>query len=133
MRPIDFFLQLLGVTVGTVLLLLLLGGVSELHPYRDFGWLTLVVFTLLSLAMFFTGWMALNDKSKQAFVRVSLLFTLIKMVTALVLVFFYHKTAEPSGPHFLFPFFVVYLIHTVFETRFMMVIGKYGILAVKKH
>ena len=131
MRPGDFFLQLLGVAAATSLVLLLLARVPEVSPYEDFGWLSLTVFTVLSLMMFFTGWMALNDKSKQAFVRVSLLFTLIKMIVAVVLTFFYHKVASPASVHFLFPFFVVYLVYTIFETRFMMVIGKYGIQGKK--
>ncbi len=127
MRTKDFLIQLSGVTLATAALLFLLRLFPETSPYLLYGWICLSVFVALSLMMFFTGYIALDDKNKQGFVRVSLLFTAIKMLVSVVLNFVYYKASAPETAFFLLPFFIVYLIYTVFETRFMMLLGKYGI------
>lgn len=127
MRIRDFLLQLFFVTLVTSLSLLPLRYFPETSPYLGYGFICLLVFVVLSLMIFFTGYLALGGKDKQAFIRISLVFTTAKMLVAVLLNFAYYKTASPSGSYFLLPFFIVYLMYTVFETKFMMTIGKYGV------
>lgn len=127
MRIRDFLLQLLFVTLAASLSLLILKFFPQTSPYLRYGLICMLVFVILSLMVFFTGYMALGGKDKQAFIRISLVFTTAKMIVAVLLNFAYYKTANPSGSYFLLPFFIVYLIYTVFETKFMMTIGKYGV------
>lgn len=124
MTTAQFFRQLTGAMALAVLLTLLLWLVPAVRPHLALSGLSLLGFVLLSIAMFFVGRAAAASQDRYAFSRMVLVFTLMKMVVAVVVVLIYTSWAQPDNKLFILPFFVVYLIFTIFETHFLMRLGK---------
>lgn len=116
----QFWLGLLTVTAITGLLVTLLHLFEKLSPYWPLSATTILLFTLFSIAAFFAGKMAAKSTNKHLFTNVIMGFTLFKMLLSGAIVIVYHLLAEPVGKLFILPFFLIYLIYTVFETFIMV-------------
>lgn len=119
-----FLTQTTLLTLAAAALLYGLSFYPPLSPYFDFGLLCLFFFLLLSLLMYFTGRRAAVSAQRGFFTQLILVFTIVKMFLSVVLVFVYFKVRQPDSNWFLLPFFLVYLIYTIFESYFMIRIGK---------
>lgn len=122
-----FFLQLLGVIAFTVAVLFALFQMPSMVPYQLLGWISLGVFVFLTLLMFFVGRSSANHKNKNNFTNTVLMFTMGKMLLAIMVVYAYLQLAAPTDKFFIVPFFAVYFIFTAFETYVMMRLGKAGV------
>lgn len=120
----SFLLQTTLVTFLTAGLLYGLSFYPLLLPYRDFGAICLFFFVALSCLMYVTGRRAAVSSQQNFFTQLILVFTIVKMFLSIVIVFVYFKATEPASNWFLLPFFLVYLIYTIFESYFMIRIGK---------
>lgn len=74
--------------------------------------------------MYYAGRNAARSSNKNDFTNIIMGFTMGKMVLSFVLIFAYLKLVEPADKIFVLPFFSIYLIYTVFETYFMMKLGR---------
>ena len=124
MNQRSFFTQLTVLSVFVGLLLLALNTIPAIHPYQGLSWLSSSFFILLSIIMYLAGQKAAQSQNKNNFSRVVFGFIGVKMMLSVVLVFIYSETVRPTSGHFLVPFFVTYLVYTIFETHFMMKIGQ---------
>ena len=86
---------------------------------------------LLTVAMFFAGGITAKSSNKNLFTTIVLGFTFSKIFLSLIVVLGYYQLAQPTSKLFLLPFFIVYLIFTIFETYLMMQIGQNTKPAVK--
>ena len=124
MNKQKFLFQLITLT------LLLVVGVMGLHfmsvfiSSTGFFLVSIGFFFLLSLAMFYAAAKAAISKDQNAFTRLIMVFTMVKMLLSVVLVVVYQKVAQPEDVLFVVPFFVIYIVYTVFETIFMTKLGK---------
>ncbi len=115
-------------TYLTVITLLTVGGLALINrlwlsvgAYAALGWIGLFFFVALSITMFYLGKMtAGSDKSRMAFTNMVLGMIFGKMILAMLIVFTYAQEVKPETKLFLVPFFIVYLIYTIFETWFLM-------------
>lgn len=124
----QFFLQLTIITGLCALGLWgLMEGVPDLRPYQALGWISLGGFTLLSGFMFWAGRNAALSENKNNFTSAVLGFTMGKMFLAIIIVYAYMQLAQPADKLFVIPFFGVYLVYTIFETYFMMKLGRTGV------
>ena len=116
----QFTSQLLLVTffVGVLLWLLSLLPVFEVH--QQLSWLSLILFFLISIIMYFTGRWGINNENKNTFIGLMYAYMGGKMFLSTILIILYYYYAEPDTKLFILPFFVVYLIFTVFESYFLM-------------
>ena len=119
-----FFLQTSLVSIATLALLLALSFYPPLSAYFWFGVICLGFFLALSIVMYLTGKQAAVSAQQGFFTQLILVFTIVKMFLSVVVVFVYFKAARPASNWFLAPFFLVYLIYTIFESYFMIRIGK---------
>lgn len=124
MQPGLFFRQLTLLTLLVALFLLLLYQLPALYTYANFSWLSLGFFVLLSIVTYFIGYRAVLQKNKFAFINAALGITFIKMLLCVVIVGTYIKIVNPPSRLFILPFLGIYVIYTIFETYFMMKIGK---------
>ncbi|MEM1214972.1 MAG: hypothetical protein AAGJ82_04770 [Bacteroidota bacterium] len=120
----QFFLQLLGVTTLTALVLWGMFQATAVAPYKIVGWISLGTFVLLSIGMYFGGRSAAQSSNKNNFTNAILGFTMGKMLLAIAILFVYLQLAKPADKFFILPFFAVYFLFTAFETYFMMRLGK---------
>ncbi|MEL6924788.1 MAG: hypothetical protein AAFO94_12145 [Bacteroidota bacterium] len=119
-----FSIQLTAISVGTMLLLVLFQQMADVRSYPNFAWLCLGFFIVFSIVMYFFGWRTSLSSDRNAFTRTIIGFMGLKMFFSVLLVATYVKLVEPDSKYFLIPFFIVYLIFTVFETYFMSRLGR---------
>lgn len=65
-----------------------------------------------------------NNRNKNDFSRLVLGFTGFKMMFSVALVFIYQAVAEPTSRWFVIPFLIIYILYTIFETYFLMRLGR---------
>ena len=119
-----FFFQLVMITLGVFGVLLLLRFVPLFAPHFLFAVISLGVFFLLSAVMYFFAVRAAVSKDKNAFTRLIMGFSFAKMLPVIILVVVYKKIQNPEDGFFLIPFFLIYVVFTIFETVFMTKLGK---------
>ncbi len=124
MRPQQFWLQLAIISASTAILLFFLNRIESLQPYSAFSWICLAAFILLTILMYKAGQSALKSQNKNDFTNTTLGFMMGKMLLAGIIIISYNKLMEPQSKIFILPFFIVYVIYTVFETYFMMRLAK---------
>jgi drug/metabolite transporter (DMT)-like permease len=120
----QFFLQLGIVSLATAVIIFLLNQHDKIQGHDALSWIGLVLFVGLSIAMYFMGRRSAASANKNDFTNTVLAFTLGKMFLALLIIFGYLQLEEPESKFFILPFFCVYLIYTIFETYFMMRLGR---------
>lgn len=124
MTPSTFFKEL---GLATVLIVLMLTGVhrfSALSDIADFSMYGVLIFVCFSIVIYFFGLRAARSTNRQAFTSVSFGFILYKMILSVAFVFLYVRFKQPTDSLFLIPFFIIYFYFTIFETYFMMKLGK---------
>jgi hypothetical protein len=112
----------ISLVTGGILAFLLI--FQQFSPYKAFSLCTLGFFALLSMAMYFPAAKAAQSTDRNAFTRLVMVFTFVKMFLAGAFVIGYHRIFQPSDTMFLIPFFLVYVVFTGFETAFMSKLGK---------
>ena len=120
----QFFFQLGSLTLITAFGISLLGFFPALRSHIPLASISLVFFTLLSIVMYWTAIRMVRSKNKNDFTSIVLFFITTKMLLSVVLVLLYFRLAQPTERYFVLSFLIVYLIYTIFETHFMMKIGK---------
>lgn len=124
MQPGLFFRQLILLTLVVALLLFALHQLPTLQTYTDFSWLSLAFFVILSIITYYISYRTVSQKNKFAFINAALGLTFVKMLLCVVVVAAYIQLTHPSSRLFILPFLGVYVIYTIFETSFMVKIGK---------
>ena len=112
-----------------VLLLLLVPVLVFVHSLEsqkntvDLSLISVCVFTILSILLFLMLHRSVKSPNRQLFISYTMLNTLVKMVLSITLLVVYKKVSHPSDASFIIPFLVIYVIFTIFETKFMLQIA----------
>ena len=120
----SFFIQLALVSAGTAGLLLWINTFPQFSPHSSLNWSSLILFILLSLMMYFVGRKAALSENKNTFTNTVLLFTMAKLFLTIIIIYVYNEMVKPESRLFILPFFAIYIIFTIFETYFMIRLGK---------
>ncbi|MCO6488839.1 MAG: hypothetical protein J5I98_10495 [Phaeodactylibacter sp.] len=120
----SFFIQLGLLSLGAAILLFFLNRLPQLQAYSTLSWISLAAFVGLSILMYLAGRRAAESDNKNDFTNAVLGFTAGKMFLAILVLLGYSQLAQPPDKLFIIPFFAVYLIYTIFETYFMMKLGR---------
>jgi len=120
----NFFIQLGILSLGAAILLFFLNRLPQLQAYSALSWISLAAFTALCILMYLGGYRAAMSDNKNDFTNAILGFTIGKMFLAILVIFGYSQLAQPPDKLFIIPFFAIYLIYTIFETYFMMKLGR---------
>lgn len=116
----QFTLQLLLVTLFVGVVLGLLSFLPVFARHQQLSWLSLILFIVISIIMYFTGRWGVNSENKTTFIGLMYAYMGGKMFLSIVLIMMYYYYIEPKSKLFILPFFVVYLIFTIFESYFLM-------------
>lgn len=100
--------------------------ISRLYGYPGFTWFSFGLFTLLSLLIFRLGKNSMNSSNPNAFIRVVMGSTAIKILAAMISILVYMQLFKPEDKLFVIPFFAFYLLFTIYETRFLLGMSKTG-------
>lgn len=93
---------------------------DQTKPFISLGWLSIVMFSGLSLIIFFLGKKTVDHTVRTRFIGVTIANMMFKMFFSIALILIYYKLKEPQSPYFILPFLIIYLIYTIFETRFLL-------------
>ena len=88
------------------------------------AWQSLGFFTGFSLLMYASARRVAKSEKKERYISLILAFSGLKMLCSFLLIAVYARTAEPDSRLFALPFFGIYLVFTIFESAFMIRIGK---------
>jgi hypothetical protein len=81
-------------------------------------------FVISSFFVHFLATNAVKSKNKYSFTRISMLNTFVKLMVLVLLVVVYKTSNPDKSIDFVWPFFLCYIIFTIFETRFLMKLAK---------
>jgi hypothetical protein len=120
-----FLILLFTISLGVSILSLLFGQIfATFQQYSSVTWWSLGIFIPLSVAMFFGGKKAAKSVDKYIFSNLIMPFTFLKMFFSVAGLVVYKKMYHPETKFFLLPFFLVYVVFTIFETFFMIKLSK---------
>jgi len=119
-----FYAQLSRVSLMLLVVLFLIHSFPPFANYWDVSIISMIFYILLSIVMFYFGKNTAGNANKNDFSRVAFASIFGKMMLTVVLVVIYFKIKQPANQNFLLPFFLIYLVYTVFETAFMMKLAK---------
>ena len=91
--------------------------------FQDFTWLSLIFFSLLTALTLYIGLRGL-EKSSYGFVASVNGIVLLKLMLSVILVLLYVIFVKPKEPMFILPFFLFYILFTVFELRELLLAQK---------
>ncbi|MEM6723589.1 MAG: hypothetical protein AAF598_06095 [Bacteroidota bacterium] len=115
-------LSLFAASVAGILGLFYL--IPSLQPFLGFGWVTWLVFTVISYLMYLLGKRSVSSNQKGAFINMSMFFNGLKIGVSIILVLCYLRLFKPASQLFLIPFFLVYVLFTIFEIYFLSKLAK---------
>jgi len=120
----NFFKELVIAAIGVAILLFILHQPDKFSHLPPFSWSCWLFFIVFSIGVYFYGLRAARSPNRQAFTNATIGFIFLKMVSSVAFVFIYVKINKPPDALFIIPFFINYLCFTIFETRFMILLGK---------
>ncbi len=119
-----FYLQLAMVTLIAAATAYGINTFPQFADVQPIAWISLGIFVLLSVVMYYAGRKAAFSDNKHDFTNVSLGVTVGKIFIAILFILGYNQLMQPDSRFFIIPFFLMYLIYTIFETYIMMKLGR---------
>jgi hypothetical protein len=99
---------------------------ARLRPFLDISIYAMLLFSTFALAIYFISMKFINHRNKFLFGNIILISTFVKILLSMATIFTYYYLKAPVSKLFVFPFLVVYLIFTIFETIFLVQINTIG-------
>jgi len=113
----SFYFRLVVLTlVLAALAFLVYRSVSSLQ-YENFAWFSLLFFVAVTLLTFPIALNGLKKNTGHGFVASVNGMVMLKIFLSIAFIIVYILLAKPKSPAFIFPFFVFYIVFTVFEVR----------------
>lgn len=107
-------------------MVLLLNFYAEFQLHQALSWLSILCFTLISIAAYALGLKTANSTNRNDFSNVFLVITTFKLLFCSLVVWIYKLLTEPEGRLFVLPFLLIYLVFTIFESYLLVRLGKDG-------
>ena len=120
MQTKNFLIQLAGVTGLAIAVAFGLHQLPSLQGGEVLSSIAIVLFTFLSLLIFWRARVAATSSNRHSFTNVVMGSTMLKMLFSIAIIYAYIVLAEPASKLFVLPFFGIYIIYTVFEVYAMM-------------
>jgi len=115
------------ISILTGCLLVFLIALSQFSPFQDtlfFSVTSTLVFFIFTITVYHIGLRAIDNPQKNLFTGVAISSIFMKLVLILAFLFTYQAVVEPTSKQYLFPFVLIYLVYTIFETMVMMRLAK---------
>jgi len=119
-----FYRQLGLLTIATAIVLVVLNQYPLFGAHQVLFWALLAFYFLTAVLLFIVGKKLAVSENRNAFTLFVMGAVFVKMLLSMVVLVVYLNFAAPESKFFILPFFVVYLSFSVFETYFLMKIGR---------
>lgn len=120
----SFYNQLVGLSLGIAVLLLVLGFIPLFQIDISVSWISLLFFILFTVVVFYVAENAALSSNPHTFTSVIMGVVIGKMFFSIIIILVYIKLMNPESRYFLLPFFIIYFSFTIFELHFMTKLGK---------
>lgn len=125
MKATTFYSQLLLVTAPLIALTLVLSSIyPPFEAYAPMTWASIFFFTAFSWVIYIVGKKSAKSENKNDFTQFSMMVIMGKLFFSLILVVGYVYIAKPTSRFVVLPFIPIYIIYSVFETNFLMILSK---------
>jgi hypothetical protein len=115
MTHTQFYLWLTGLTfgiAGIIALLMLFPAFADILPISI---ISSGFFVILCILVFYLGNRAAKSENKYVLTRLILGLVFIKILACLGIVIVYDRVFVPTSNYYMLPFFLIYLVYTIFE------------------
>lgn len=119
MKPSAFLLQLTGFSVVVAGIMFAFLQIPQVTDYKQFTWWCMGFFIFLCLLIYGMAWLVGQRKNHMLNFRVGLFSNFLKIIGSLIFVLFYYYQYQPTTHLFVLPFFVIYMLYTIFELYFL--------------
>lgn len=105
------------------LTLCLLIGIHQMEAYStywDISIISIVVFVIMCLGLYFISKVAVNSRNKQIFISIALGNLFFKFLVTALILGLYYKLTQPSDTNFVLPYLTIYISFTIFETVLLL-------------
>lgn len=116
MNSRQFLQQLSLVTLLTVVAVEILALLPIFAEHRVFAWIGVLLFAVITVAMFLTGQWGVQHENKNTFISLMYVYMGGKMLLSVFTIALYYLYTEPKSNLFILPFFFVYFVYTIFES-----------------
>ncbi len=119
------FYKKISILSGCLLIFLI--ALSQFSPFQGtlyFSISSTFVFVIFTILVFHIGLRVVGSPNKNLFTGVAISSIFMKLVFILAFLFTYQAVVEPTSKYYLFPFILIYLVYTIFETSVMMQLSK---------
>lgn len=124
MSKSQFFKSLITITFSLAIIIFLLAIIPLFQGHQIFSWVCLGFFLFFTIGVYFLANKAAHSPNLNDLTSVIVGVIFLKMVFIIIIVLIYKKTMNPDSPWFLVPFFLIYLVFTIFEVYFMTKLAK---------
>jgi hypothetical protein len=110
----------------SVVMLGILFGMKFMEPMAPYFGLSIFIwafFIFYSILMYVVGSLSLKNENQKSFTSLVIGFTFGKMLLAVLIIIVYSQGYHPESQLYVVPFFLIYIVYTIFETSFMMRLG----------
>lgn len=113
--------------IVTILLITLILALSFLDPFEDIlpiSYASLAFFVILSIAVFYLGHAAAKSSDKNKLTQLIIALVFFKLFSCLLIIIVYDQIFQPKSNHYVIPFFLIYIVFTVFEVNMLTRAGR---------
>jgi hypothetical protein len=125
MQQNSFYKQLLIIFLAlTSIQYLISYTIPELSQFQNLFWICQFFFVALSILSFYGGKYFVHQKSKNTFSTFLMGLIMFRLLCSVAIIIGYFNIVKPTSKLFLLPFFVVYLVYSIYEVYFLSKIGR---------
>lgn len=124
MKEKVFYITLAVISAMTGIGLYILVGQELFRPFKALFVIAYLFFVLLTIVLYYVSKRAAVHRNRMLFVYVMMFAILVKFGFCLIALFIYSRVYKPETNLYILPFIAIYVIYTIFETYFMMKLGK---------
>lgn len=103
---------------------MLMHWVPEIKNDLAPSWIAYIGYILMAVIVLYTGRKVIRMPNPNSFTSFSLVFILTKMLFSASIILVYTLLREPQSKLFILPFFLIYIVFTIFESNVIIKIGK---------
>lgn len=114
-----YWIGLIVTLVVLIPILTFMLQIPDLKPYLDLSVFSVGMFILMSIILYLILRRSVLRQNHRLFLSVTMVNLLAKMVLTIVILLVYQLVAHTADTKFVWPFLVIYVSFTIFETWFM--------------
>ncbi|MBK8505642.1 MAG: hypothetical protein IPL46_27665 [Saprospiraceae bacterium] len=119
MRSSAFFKWLTFLSVLLTVVILSISTFEIFAGIKPISFGSLFFFITLSIVVFYLGNAAASHKNKNRLTQLIMILVFFKLFSCLLIIVIYDRLFHPSSDFYVLPFFLIYIVFTVFEVMML--------------